>query len=221
MVWRQKQPAIHSNTSNSCKLGKCHIIFFTIISCIDWMWWSIFLCWTRKKKNMEYMEAVWQINRCTRPHLCLPFTRTRKYNFAYSWEICRLVSRSSKHMHKHKWRKDRSILQKRRLLEEFPLTLDAFKLHVNRAVYQTSYCLVQLLLKDPVLPWSEWMGLEYICDEGYNLVWNTPKASKMCQEMIRCGCNSVKGCKAQGRCKCIKASLKCTALCRCGGCCEH
>ena len=42
--------------------------------------------------------------------------------------------------------------------------------------------------------------------------------SKMCNELIRCGCKHDKGC--QGRCKCIEASLPCTALCNCGGDCK-
>ncbi len=38
---------------------------------------------------------------------------------------------------------------------------------------------------------------------------------KQCYELMRCGCK--KGCTQW--CKCVKASLKCTALCHCGGKC--
>ena len=55
--------------------------------------------------------------------------------------------------------------RKGRLTEELPLTLDAFKLHVNRAVYQASYCCAQSLLKDHVLPdpneWEFQPSLDY------------------------------------------------------------
>ena len=38
-----------------------------------------------------------------------------------------------------------------------------------------------------------------------------PEASKSCNELIYCGCK--KGCRGQR--KCVKAMLKCTALCAC------
>ena len=49
-----------------------------------------------------------------------------------------------------------------------------------------------------------------------DVVWsNLPEASKVCRELLRCGCT--KGCRAN--CKCAKAALTCTALCKCGGSC--
>ena len=97
-------------------------------------------------------------------------------------------------------------------LEELPPTLDAFKLHVNRAVFQASYCGAQSLLKDLVLPDPNEWGWN-ISDEGYKLVWTkTLEESKMCQELTQYGCNSEKDCTRQ--CKCVKASLKCTTLCK-------
>ena len=39
------------------------------------------------------------------------------------------------------------------------------------------------------------------------------------RELIKCGCNPEKGCS--GRCKCFRAELKCTELCRCNGDCER
>ena len=57
--------------------------------------------------------------------------------------------------------------------------------------------------------WSTWMS-----------VWCTlPEASAICKELIKCGCNPDKGCTA--RCKCLKAGMMCTALCKCGGECER
>ena len=109
--------------------------------------------------------------------------------------------------------------KKGRLPEAIPPTYDALKLHLQRAVYQASYCWSQSLLKAPTMPdpcnwgWS-------LSDEIYQIVWTTiPEASKICNELVRCGCKQEKGCR--GRCKCIKASLPCTALCTCGGDCER
>ena len=43
-----------------------------------------------------------------------------------------------------------------------------------------------------------------------------PEASEVCHKLIHCGWYKEKGCK--GRCKCVKASLKCTSsLYKCGG----
>ena len=43
-----------------------------------------------------------------------------------------------------------------------------------------------------------------------------PEASEVCHKLIQCGWYKEKGCK--GRCKCVKASLKCTSsLYKCGG----
>ena len=42
-------------------------------------------------------------------------------------------------------------------------------------------------------------------------LWMTiPHASQSCQELLKCGCKSEKGCS--GRCKCVRAELPCTAL---------
>ena len=46
-----------------------------------------------------------------------------------------------------------------------------------------------------------------------------PKASQSCQELLKCGCKSERGCA--GRCKCVKAELPCTALCNCAGLCDQ
>ena len=43
--------------------------------------------------------------------------------------------------------------------------------------------------------------------------------SQSCQELLKCGCKSERGCS--GRCKCLKAELPCTALCNCAGLCDR
>ena len=110
------------------------------------------------------------------------------------------------------------FFKKGRLPDGIPPTTDALQLHIYRAIYQASYCWAQSLCKIPSLPNPcEWgWKME---DKHYETVWTSiPEASKMCNELIRCGCKHDKGC--QGRCKCIEASLPCTALCNCGGDCK-
>uniref|UniRef100_UPI00358E7494 uncharacterized protein n=1 Tax=Myxine glutinosa TaxID=7769 RepID=UPI00358E7494 len=54
--------------------------------------------------------------------------------------------------------------------------------------------------------------------QGWQPVWTTlPEAVASCSELLRCGCQ--KGCR--GLCKCVRAALKCTSLCRCSGNCDH
>lgn len=76
---------------------------------------------------------------------------------------------------------------------------------------KASYCWSQSLLKEPPLPYPEEWGW-ITSEEQYDILWMTrPEAAKICQELIRCRCNIEKGCRVL--CKCVKASLKCTALC--------
>eukprot|EP00794_Sanderia_malayensis_P011452 gene11452-12649_t len=54
-------------------------------------------------------------------------------------------------------------------------------------------------------------------EEVFEPFWtNLPEAIESCRELLKCGCK--KGCR--GHCKCVKAALRCTALCQCGGDCD-
>ena len=102
--------------------------------------------------------------------------------------------------------------QKGRSLENLPPTLEVLKQHTKRAIYQ-SYCWNRALFPQQELPdpadWGWKKG-----PTGWEPLWTTlSEASQPCSELIRCGCK--KGCTR--RCKCVKAALKCTALCTCGG----
>ena len=94
--------------------------------------------------------------------------------------------------------------QKGRPLESIPLTSDALILHTKRVVYQAGHCWGQCLIPIPELPSPiEWGWIK--SDFGsWKPLWTTiPQASKVCQELLRSGCNPEKGCV--GRCKCVKA----------------
>lgn len=57
-------------------------------------------------------------------------------------------------------------------------------------------------------------------DDTWEPFWSAlPQAAASCQELLKCGCNPEKGCL--GRCKCLKAELLCTALCKCGESCDR
>jgi len=99
-----------------------------------------------------------------------------------------------------------------------PPTRDALLQHVKRAAYQSGHVWSQTLVVAPVLPCpSEW-GWNLENDEWQPLWMTLPEADKCCPELLRCGCKS--GCITR-RCKCVRANLKCTALCSCEGECSR
>ena len=110
--------------------------------------------------------------------------------------------------------------RKGRDIDTIPPTADALLQHTKRAVLQAGFCWGKSLEKSPHLPLpSEW-GWEKGPQALWQPLWTTvPQASKSCQELLRCGCKSDKGCT--GRCKCVRAQLQCTALCYCGGLCDR
>lgn len=106
--------------------------------------------------------------------------------------------------------------RKGRDVSNIPPTKGALLQHVRRAVYQAGLCWSQSLRAEMNLPQPEGWGWTRANNGTWEVVWSTlPEASKVCQELLRCGC--LKGCRAN--CKCTKAFLTCTALCKCGGSC--
>ena len=104
--------------------------------------------------------------------------------------------------------------QKSRSLENLPPTQAALVQHIKRARYQANFWNRALFL-NPSLPSPKDWGWQKD-DMGWQPLWTTlPEASESCHELIHCGCK--KGCR--GRCKCLKAALKCTPLCACSGTC--
>lgn len=107
--------------------------------------------------------------------------------------------------------------QKGRQLDQIPPTKAALLQHVRRTVYQAVHCWGQMLIRTPELPSPNEWGWQQSSTGCWEPRWTTlPEATDACRELLRCGCK--KGCG--GHCKCLKASLKCTALCHCGGQCE-
>jgi len=110
--------------------------------------------------------------------------------------------------------------QKDRSLENIPPTNDALLQHTKRAAYQAGHCWGQCLVSCPELPSPAEWGWSMADSGSWQPVWCTlPEASLICKELVKCGCKPDKGCS--GRCKCLKAGMMCTALCKCGGECER
>lgn len=101
--------------------------------------------------------------------------------------------------------------KKGRQFDTIPLTRAALLEHSKRAVLQAGYIWGQALTPNPTLPSpQDWGGT---LDGGlWRPFWTTlPDMMGSCQELLCCGCK--KGCRTQ--CSCVKASLRCTALCKC------
>ena len=113
----------------------------------------------------------------------------------------------------------RLFTQKGRSIECIPPTSAALFEHAKRVAYQAGHIWGQSLILSPDIPSpAEWGWIK-----GYSNQWepfwsSSSQASVSCQELLKCGCNPDKGCR--GRCKCQKAEMLCTALCRCGGNCD-
>ena len=101
--------------------------------------------------------------------------------------------------------------QKGRSIDGIPPTQAALIQHARRAAYQGGHCWGQMMVEAPELPCPSDWGWTRKNRGGWEVYWTTvPEAAKACQELLRCGCKI--GCR--GHCKCVKAALKCTALCK-------
>jgi len=99
-------------------------------------------------------------------------------------------------------------------VQRIPPTRAALEQHVKRAAFQGGHVWGQALSPDPVLPSPSAWGWTKTDGGLYEPHWTTlPEASKTCYELICCGCK--KGCRTN--CKCKRAGLQCTALCKCEG----
>ena len=106
-------------------------------------------------------------------------------------------------------RKGRDVLN-------IPPTRGCLVEHVRRAAHQAGYCWSQSLLPMPVLAEPEGWGWTRTAEGEWEVFWSKlPEASKVCRELLCCGCT--KGCRTN--CKCKKAALPCTALCKRAGSC--
>ena len=127
-----------------------------------------------------------------------------------------LYDRTSSQEHINEARKH-LFATKGKSLENIPPTRESLRQHIKRAAYQAGFCWAQMMVRTPVIPSpSDWGWVH--SENGWDICWTTlSEATVACPQLLRCGCK--KGCT--GQCKCVKASLQCTALCCCGGDCSR
>ncbi|CAB3990971.1 Hypothetical predicted protein [Paramuricea clavata] len=93
-------------------------------------------------------------------------------------------------------------------IERLPPTQDALLQHVLRAIYQAGIWATSDQPM-PFLPSPDNFGWDK--DQVWTPKWMTLlEVSKACQEFISCSCKG-----KCSRCKCVRANLDCTSLCKC------
>ena len=107
--------------------------------------------------------------------------------------------------------------KKSREFDSIPPTKAALEQHIRRAVLQGAHTWGQTLLCQPALPSPADWGWQRQA-RRWSPYWTTLKQAKdTCYELIHCGYKTA----CRGRCKCMKANLVCTGLCKCGGNCQQ
>ena len=102
--------------------------------------------------------------------------------------------------------------KKGRDISSIPPSQAALHEHVKRVVYQGGHCWGKTLNLQQNLPDPSHWGWKK-SNGKWIPVWTTiDQASRAMRELIKCGCKLE---CTQGRCKCKKAGLQCTALCAC------
>jgi hypothetical protein len=110
--------------------------------------------------------------------------------------------------------------KKGRTIDHIPPTQAALIQHTKRAAYQAGHCWGQMMVATPELPSpGDWGWKKNDTGRRWEVYWTTlPEATQACRGLLGY-CSCTKGCR--GHCKCLKAVLKCTALCNCGGLCDQ
>ena len=104
--------------------------------------------------------------------------------------------------------------QGNKTMENIPPTADCLLQHARRAAYQASVWATSEHPQQGRPTPESWGWTWNECDKKWAPVWITqPIANKACLELVKCGCQSKKGCGA--RCSCKKANWSCTELCKC------
>ena len=97
-------------------------------------------------------------------------------------------------------------------MDAIPPTKAALVPNIKIAVYQGGHCWGKMLQVSLDMPTPDNWGSNH-----WKILWTTlPKSRVASRELLHCGCKKT----CSGRCKCKKATLKCTGLCLCSGKCD-
>ena len=105
--------------------------------------------------------------------------------------------------------------QKGRAIDRLPPNQGALMQHIRRAAYQAGHVWSTSLVKDAHWPSPTEWGWKMETNVLRPLWTELPEVSRVSQQLIKCRCQE--RCNIS-RCRCLRSSLPCTDLCRCGGC---
>ncbi len=166
-----------------------------------------------KKTAWETWKSFPEVSDAFQELMCMPSEVSEDSTLLLERFVVLMYDRTSDSMKVNDAR-NQLFSQKSRSLENIPPTQAALKQHIKRTCFQANIWNQSLVL-DPEIPDpSDWGWTNETT--GWQPLWTTlPEAAKSCHELIHCNCQ--RGCT--GRCSCVKAALKCTALCSCSGDC--
>jgi hypothetical protein len=102
--------------------------------------------------------------------------------------------------------------KKGRQIENVPPTSEALLQHSKRAIYQGGFIWGQADRPVQTLPDPSAWGWQFAAGRWEPFWTSLPEASRVCRELLKCGCK--KACRTK-QCGCQKEGLQCTALCSC------
>ena len=111
------------------------------------------------------------------------------------------------------------FVKKGRAMEALPPTFDALLQHSFHAAYQAGHFWRKSFTQQQQLPSPEDWGWKMVGEMYFPHWTDFAEAAIAIRELIKCRCNPEKGCNR--RCKCFRAELKCTQLCRSNDDCER
>ena len=103
-------------------------------------------------------------------------------------------------------------------LDSIPPTQAALFQHAKRSLFQASYIWKQTFRCRQDIPCPSSWGWELDTKHQWIPHWTElADASNACNLLLHCSCT--KACR--GNCKCTRAGLRCSTLCKCEGCCMN
>ena len=111
------------------------------------------------------------------------------------------------------------FVKKGRAMEALPPTFDAILQHSFHAAYQAGHVWRKSFTQQQQLPSPEDWGWKMVGETYFPHWTDFAEAAIAIRELIKCRCNPENGCNR--RCKCFRAELKCTQLCRSNDDCER
>ena len=216
-LWFWKIIQRHSHPQHLCSTQAIEVTGFAPISRSHRLWYNITFPGMWKEDCLASLDVLPRPHRNPhRPHTRPNSADTSIYPYSTTWSLCGLMYNRSYSAARVNNARVHLLTRGMCSLEKLPPTQAALFEHAKRALIQASYHWDKATTPVHALPdFNSWGWFK--SDQG---VWcpywtSLPDANKACAILLRCGC--LKSCI--GNCKCSKAGVRCTSLCKCeAGC---